>query len=165
MMEPRQKIRISRKFAPRLAVTVTLNPDVYKFDLNEQLERVVNMTRKHLEGEEYEFCAEVTAGLNVHLHGIMYDTPRAWKRLRRLKHEGRRVIGFTYIKRVKDLPGWKRYMYKEFEKTSNVLGGNPIVLPHYESEEDEKEALKQIKRMADIKIVDEDDDISDSDSD
>lgn len=127
-----------------LAVTLTLKPDLYRFDIHEQFTRSRTQIQSTLLDSEYEFVAELTAGLNVHWHGILLNTPRNYKRLATLKKCS--TIGFLCIKMVRDRAGWIRYMYKDYDKSKILLHPHDPsckTMPYEQVEQEQRSIAKQ----------------------
>lgn len=122
----------------RYAVTVTLNPKLFRLNTRGQYKRAVlemNILTEKLEEFDMFFEMmepELTEANNIHFHGILcyvpdkdplytkYRATKVWHDIMR-PFQSRKILGFTCLKPLLDYHGWVGYINKEHEKTAETL--------------------------------------------
>lgn len=98
------------------AITITLNPELYRLPANEQVQLTRSKVIEALNllcANDYVFTMELTKQGNVHYHAYVVFlelTNKSYKE--KLIREHSHYFGHIKIKRVYDAKNWMAYMYK-----------------------------------------------------
>lgn len=117
------------------AITITLQPKLYKYKLEEQYDRTYLHVGKQLKalGTKVDLIAEITKhNCNLHYHGILkfYNFKPKTNLIIKFYDHFRMdpIIGFVNIRQMDDEQGWKDYITKEIYYTKESLDRMPIVI-------------------------------------
>lgn len=111
------------------ALTVTLNPKLYRFKPSEQYRLTQLGLDQMFEKTEWKISIipEVTQNYNIHYHCIVsaYNIKKYKKgvvysihnKFRKMKH----LYGYIYLKPITEFHIWQEYMVKDIEKTKQII--------------------------------------------
>lgn len=117
------------RYSVQYAVTLTLNPKLYKYEISDQYDKTRELVRDC--PFKVTCIAESTSQYNLHYHCVMSvklpvkDARKAifdWHR-KLLKEFGKQMV----VKQIDDYQGWVDYLSKDLRKSSETLGRPPIL--------------------------------------
>lgn len=115
----------------RFAVTVTLNPKIYRFDATHQFDVTFHKLDQLLDATKIKVCiAELTKNANIHYHLIYEDVISEMKLNKLLKDKVRDKkcdYGFCHVKQIDDEPGWIAYLLKNIRETTELINRPCII--------------------------------------
>lgn len=123
----------------RYAFTITIKPNHYRFNLEQQYDLTSDILIKDLSNMgicKVTLVAESTSNLNLHYHGTISFT--ICKNIcSRIKFSVRKkfidsfrsskLFGFVTILEITDEPGWINYINKQFQEFTDLSGRRPIL--------------------------------------
>lgn len=135
-------------------LTITLRPQMYRFDAREQYVRTSVWLKQILYPYKVSIVAELTQVNNIHYHGIidLKDLRHRDKFLNRFR--GSLVFGKMTCTQLIDEPKWIEYMKKNIHITWDILNIYPVLLDEFNCVEIPKEVEEFTKNSKyDVKLL------------
>lgn len=107
-------------------VTQTLAPWFYRFNLFEQLFKMIPNYKRVLDQLfifRYDIYAEVTTNGNLHFHSqiLSFLPPESFTKYYKVFTQTMGMSDIVHAKSEKQVDGWRRYMEKDTTKTLDIL--------------------------------------------
>lgn len=111
------------------AITITLNPKLFKLTTRQQFEKTANEIVKFMKTmtTKLTLVTEVTEKYNIHYHGVFVTDRKNIQYKINNMVRGHKLFGFVMIKPVTDLGGWVEYLGKDIKKTKGMMNVLPII--------------------------------------
>lgn len=118
-----------------VAITVTLPSSARKLSTEQQYSLYVDEYLNILNKHKHTSVVELTLNYDVHFHSLVSfkDLEKDVQPLMYAKNLFRKTFGQTCIKQSTDSENWCKYMFKDLNKTNDMIKGRCLLRDDYEA--------------------------------